>query len=251
MRGVTDQTRLAFLYPGHSAEDDYPRLAAMVSATVEAIVVHTSVGVDAHRVYDLLDLGSHDRLRDGARQLDPGQVDVVMWACTSGSFVFGWDGAHEQVENLRRALGVPVSSTSLAFIEALRALAARRVAVAATYPADVAERFAEFLAVDGIEVVSLASEDILTAAEVGTIDRKRAVRFVAAADHADADVVLVPDTALHTAAWLNDFESAVGKPVLTANQVTFWEALRLAGQHASADRLGHLFAMPTGGVAAP
>ena len=60
----------------------------------------------------------------------------------------------------------------------------------------------------------------------------------------------MPDTALHTAAWLTDFEDAVGKPVLTANQVTFWEALRLAGQQARADRLGRLFARPAGDVAA-
>jgi maleate cis-trans isomerase len=250
MGPVSDQTCLAFLYPGHSAEDDYPLLATMVSPPVDAVVVHTSVGVDAHRIDDLLDLGSRDRLLEGARQLDPAMVDAVMWACTSGSFVFGWNGAHEQVDDIRRAIGVPASSTSLAFVEALRAIGARRVAVAATYPADVAQRFADFLAVDGVEVVSVASEDILTAVEVGTIDRERAVRFVSAADHDDAEVVLVPDTALHTAAWLTDFEDAVGKPVLTANQVTFWEALRLAGQQARADRLGRLFARPAGDVAA-
>jgi len=250
MGPVSDQTCLAFLYPGHSAEDDYPLLATMVSPPVDVAVVHTSVGVDAHRIDDLLDLGSRDRLLEGARQLDPAMVDAVMWACTSGSFVFGWNGAHEQVDDIRRAIGVPASSTSLAFVEALRAIGARRVAVAATYPADVAQRFADFLAVDGVEVLSVASEDILTAVEVGTIDRERAVRFVSAADHDDAEVVLVPDTALHTAAWLTDFEDAVGKPVLTANQVTFWEALRLARQQARADRLGRLFARPAGDVAA-
>ena len=248
---MTDPTCLAFLYPGYSAEDDYPRLAAMVTAQVNVIVVHTSVGVDAHRVDDLLDLGSRDRLLEGAGRLDSAVVDVAMWACTSGSFVFGWDGAHDQVDGVRSALGIPVSSTSLAFVEALRALDARRVAIAATYPADVAERFVDFLAGGGVEVVSVASEDILTAVEVGTIDRQRAVRFVAAADHDDAEVVLVPDTALHTAAWLTDFESAISKPVLTANQVTFWEALRLAGHEPRGPRLGRLFAPPTGPTAAP
>jgi len=169
-------------------------------------------------------------------------VEVVMWACTSGSFVFGWDGAHKQVDEIRRELGVPASSTSLAFVEALRALDVRRVAVAATYPPDVAERFAEFLAVDGAEVVSLTSEEILTAEEVGRLDRDRVMRFVSAADRQDADAVLVPDTALHTAAWLTDIEAAVGKPVLTANQVTFWQALRPAGRVPRAAQLGRLFA---------
>ena len=239
---MSDQMCLAFLYPGHSAEDDYPLLATMVSPPVDAVVVHTSVGVDAHRVDDLLDLGSRERLLEGARQLDADRVEVVMWACTSGSFVFGWDGAHKQVDEIRSELGVPASSTSLAFVEALRALDVRRVAVAATYPPDVAERFAEFLAVDGAEVVSLTSEEILTAEEVGRLDRDRVMRFVSAADRQDADAILVPDTALHTAASITDIEAAVGKPVLTANQVTFWQALRLAGRVPRAAQLGRLFA---------
>lgn len=247
---MSDQMCLAFLYPGHSAEDDYPLLATMVSPSVDAVVVHTSVGVDAHRVDDLLDLGSRERLLEGARQLDADRVQVVMWACTSGSFVFGWDGAQKQVDEIRSELGVPASSTSLAFVEALRALDVRRVAVAATYPPDVAERFAEFLAVDGTEVVSLTSEEILTAEEVGRLDRDRVMRFVSAADRQDADAVLVPDTALHTAAWLTDIEAAVGKPVLTANQVTFWLALRLAGRVPRAAQLGRLFAADAG-IGAP
>jgi len=251
MGPVTNQTCLAFLYPGYSAEDDYLRLAAMVSPPAEVVVVHTSVGVDAHRVDDLLDLGSRERLLEGARQLDTDRVAVAMWACTSGSFVFGWDGAHEQVDDIHREIGIPVSSTSLAFVEALRALDVRRVAVAATYPGDVAERFADFLAADGIEVVSVASEDVLTAVEVGSIDRDRVVRFVAAADHHDAEVMLVPDTALHTAGLLDDLDDALGKPVLTANQVTFWEALRLAGAETRAARLGRLFARPASDVTAP
>jgi hypothetical protein len=40
--------------------------------------------------------------------------------------------------------------------------------------------------------------------------------------------VLVPAAALHTVRWLDDLESAVGKPVVIANQVTILEALRLA-----------------------
>jgi hypothetical protein len=42
-------------------------------------------------------------------------------------------------------------------------------------------------------------------------------------DNPDAEAILVPDTALHTVAWLEQLEAAAGKPVLTANQVTFWK----------------------------
>ena len=44
--------------------------------------------------------------------------------------------------------------------------------------------------------------------------------MVVAADHPDAEAVLVPDTAMHTMAFVDKLQAAVGKPVLTANQVT-------------------------------
>lgn len=234
---------LGFLYPGWAAEDDYPRAASTLSRPVEIALVHTSVGVDAHRPDALLDLGSRDRLLEGAGELAARGVDVALWACTSGSFVFGWDGATEQVAGLAEHLGRPVSSTSFAFVRAAQHLGVERVAVAATYPDDVAQAFGRFLGHGGIEVLSVGSEDIITAAEVGTFERDRVLSFVVAGDHAEAEAVLVPDTALHTIAWIGELEERLGKPVLTANQVTLWEALRLAGALGPERGLGHLFTL--------
>jgi maleate cis-trans isomerase len=232
---------VGLLYPGHSAEDDFPALESRLGGAVRLPLVHTSVGEDAHRVDALLDLGRAERLAEGAMALKPENLDSVMWACTSGSFVFGWDGARAQVDDLARLLDLPVSSTSIAFVEAARALGLRRVAVAASYPGDVASYFVEFLHKGGIEVDSLGSHDIITAAEVGTFDRNRVLAMVSAADTDGAEAVLVPDTALHTLGWLEDLEAAVGKPVLTANQVTVWEGLRIAGRSRRIDSLGRLF----------
>jgi maleate cis-trans isomerase len=224
--------RLGFLYPGYAAEDDLPWLvqAQFADGSVVADVVHTSVGEDAHRVDALLDLGSAGRLREGAAALREHDAAVAVWACTSGSFVFGWDGAREQAATLAADFGGPASSTSLAFVNALRALGFTRVAIAATYPADVTSHFAGLLRDAGVDVVAAASDDILTAEEVGRAGRDAVVELVTRGDDPDAQAVLVPDTALHTVRWLDDLQTAAGKPVLTANQVSVWEALRLAGR---------------------
>ncbi|KUI46968.1 maleate cis-trans isomerase [Mycobacterium sp. GA-1199] len=201
----------------------------------------TSVGEDAHRVDALLDLGGHERLADGVRRLAEARPQAVMWACTSGSFVFGPEGARQQVAKVAAAAGVPASSTSIAFVDALRHLGIRRVAVAASYPHDVAEHFVRFLSADGIEVVAMGSHGIITAAEVGTLEPQRVEQMVIAADHPDAEAVLVPDTAMHTLAIIDRLEAAVGKPVLTANQVTVWKGLQLAGTVPVLAGLGRLF----------
>ena len=243
-------SNVGFLYPGYSAEDEYPAMERLLAANGRAVrlpVVHTLMREDAHRVDALLDIGGDDVLGAGATKLRELGVEAAVWACTSGSFVFGWDGATAQVDGVAAAAGVPASSTSFAFVNAVRQLGLRRVAIAATYPQDVAEAFVAFLAGADIDVVSLSCKGIITAAEVGTLGRDAVCEFVAANDHPDAEAVLVPDTALHSVAWLTDLEDLLGKPVLTANQVSVWEGLRLAGDTSVRTGLGALFAKPEGG----
>lgn len=248
-------TAIGLLYPGESAADDYVHaeriLARETGEQVRLPVEVTSVGEDAHRVDALLDLGSHHRLIDGVQRLarDAGPVhglphglDAVIWACTSGSFVFGWEGAHDQVDRLARSAGLPASSTSLAFVRAARHLGLTRVAVAASYPRDVADHFVALLGRAGVEVSALSAGEIVTADEVGRLDPQAVAGLVRSVDLDGAQALLVPDTAMHTLAQLTELESIAGMPVLTANQVTVWEGLRLAGRPQHCLGLGSLFA---------
>ncbi|MGV0738720.1 maleate cis-trans isomerase [Mycobacterium syngnathidarum] len=232
---------VGILYPGHSAEDDFGALQARLPATLRLPVAITSVGEDAHRVDALLDLGRTERLADGVARLGPSCPDSMMWACTSGSFVFGRDGARRQADAVSAASGVPASSTSIAFVDALRHLDIHRVSVAASYPEDVAAHFVAFLSGGGVDVVSIGSHGIITAAEVGRLEQAEVLAMVQAADHPDAEAVLVPDTAMHTMSFIDRLESAVGKPVLTANQVTVWKGLQLIGPVPALPGMGRLF----------
>ncbi len=239
---------VGMLYPGHSAEDDYPWLEGQLDNDTRLPVVHTSVGEDAHRVDALLDLGGPERLAAGAKELmAQHDAEAVMWACTSGSFVFGWEGAQEQVRQLHEVTGLPTSSTSLAFAHACAALGLERVSVAASYPEDVAEHFVRLLGDAGVEVTGMGSHGIITAAEVGTLGYEQVAAIATGADlSGGAQAVLVPDTAMHTLRWVNQLEDAVGLPVLTANQVTVWEGLSLLGPVPTHESLGTLFRRASG-----
>lgn len=231
--------KLGFLYPGYAAEDDYPLLAKMTGTQAE--VVHTSIGEDAHTVDALSDMGSLPRLLEGAKVLEERDVASAMWSSTSASFVLGYDGARRQAEALEEALGVPASTTAFAFVEAAKALGIQSAAVAATYPGDIARLFEKFLQIGGISVSRVRSRGIVAAAEVGTLGREEVMELAVGNDDEAADALLMPDTALHSAAWIEDIEEAIGKPIVTANQATFWEALRLAGNLRSQGGLGALF----------
>ncbi|WP_055495312.1 decarboxylase [Streptomyces sp. TP-A0356] len=234
-------TALGFLYPGHFAEDDYPRIEQLLASDIRLDLVHTDSGEDVHRVDVLREIGSPRRLAAGVEELRLAGAEAVVWASTSGSFVHGWEGAHEQVRAIARTAGMPASATSFAFVHAAREIGARRLAVAATYPGDIAELFAEFLREAGTKVVSVHAAGIVTAAEVAAWGAKEVLELARQADHIDADAVLLPDTALHTVAHLAALERELAKPVLTANQVTVREALRLVDRRVNAPELGTLF----------
>lgn len=238
-------TTIAMLYPGHAAEDDYELIESALVAAGAAVrlpVTITEIESDDHTVDAMAAVGEQDRLAEGVRRAQADQPASVMWACTSGSFVFGLDGARRQVAGIAALADRPASSTSLAFVDACRHLGLSRVAIAATYPDPLASRFIGFLADGGIEVVCLRANDIETAAEAGILDGDGLFDMIAAADHPDAEAILIPDTALHTAMWITGLEEKFGKPVLTANQVTAWQGLRLAGMTAAIPDLGTLFA---------
>ncbi|MFE7749370.1 decarboxylase [Streptomyces sp. NPDC057428] len=235
-------TTVGLLYPGHSAEDDFPRIEVMLDSDIRVPLFHTEIDEDARTPESLRDAGTPDRLAAGVEELRMAGAESLVWACSGGSFVLGWDGAHEQIAELARTAGLPASSASFAFVHAVRELGASRVAVAATYSEDVAALFAGFLGAGGVEVTSTRGAGIIKASDAAAADVDRVKELAVAGNHPDAEVVLLPDNALHTAAFVPELEELLGKPVLTANQVAVWEGLRLAERHIWAPGLGTLFA---------
>lgn len=229
---------VGFIYPDHAAESDYPRAARLLG--VDLPVAHV-YGTDLHAVPELMDLGSPAKLAGGVALLAPRRPAAVVWACTSGSFVFGPEGAARQIDRLAAEAGVPASSTSFAFVHALAALGCRRVAVAASYPHDIAELFADFIGAHGIDVTATGDAGIPTAAEVGRLTPAQIRDLALRNDTPHADALLIPDTAMHTIAQVDGLEQLLGKPVLTANAVTVWEGLRIAGIGRRTTGLGALF----------
>ena len=155
MSRADDGAVIGILYPGYAAESEYVRAGGLVGGSALFPVVHTTVGRDTHEIDALMDTGAAWRLEEGWGTLRHERPDAVMWACTSGSFVCGLDGARDQARRLSAVSGVPASSTSLAFVAALEALGIDRVAVGATYPDDVDERFRTFLEDAGVQVVRI------------------------------------------------------------------------------------------------
>ncbi|WP_406630443.1 decarboxylase [Amycolatopsis sp. WGS_07] len=239
---------IGLLYPTRDcAEDDFTALAGCLDARpgVEfAYVPWARRTVERENVQTAVrELSEPDRLVRTAKTFTT-SPRVVSWACTSCSFVDGVAVAKTQTAALTDALDVPASSTSLAFIAAAHRLGLDRVALASVYAPEITDKFAAFLAEENIATVHAVSANAGSDRDLAGWDSDRIRDLVRSAGSPDAQAVLLPETALHTAPLLAELENLAGKPVLTATQVTLWHCLTLLGRPAAGPGLGALLAHP-------
>ena len=155
------------------------------------------------------------------------EPDVIAYACTSGSFVNGLAGERALHVAMQAAGAVRSVTTSGGLLEALTALGVRRVALGTPYVAELGALLADFVSEAGLEPVSLANLDL--DGGIADLAANDVERLAAAAAVPDAEAIFLSCTNLPTAGVLAGLEARYGIPVLSANQVTMWAALRAAG----------------------
>lgn len=155
-------------------------------------------------------------------------IDVVAYACTTGSLVEG-PGYDEEIERrIADAIGVPAVATAASVRRAFDALGLESIAVTTPYVDDLTEREVAFLEAAGYRVVAAQGLGIRPNAEIGHLEPGRAYREARAVDHPDADGVFVSCTNYRTFEAIASLEDDIGKPVITSNQATLWDALCVA-----------------------
>ncbi len=169
-------------------------------------------------------------VRRATRDVLVPQPAAVAYACTSGSFVAGRAGERILVEAMISAGARQAVTTSGALLAALEHLGIATVAVATPYVEDVTLRLRDFLCAAGVEVASSAALGLDSG--IWTVPYGRTAQLVRAADSPAAEAVFVSCTNLPTYDLIVPLERELGKPVLTANQVTMWAVARMAGSAA-------------------
>ncbi|GGM62261.1 maleate cis-trans isomerase [Micromonospora sonchi] len=193
---------------------------------------------------------AEDALR-AADQLSELDADVVVFGCTSGSFVGGQDHESDLVKRIAGRVGCPTLSTSGAGVQALRALGVTRVAVATPYDDTINQRLGAFFAAHGLDVVSLVGLGLrertahfpLARTPVSAIAQQSeevVYRLARAAARPDVEALFISCTNLSTLGLVAELESDLSIPVVTANQASFWAAFRAAGLGDSPAAFGSL-----------
>ncbi|QGK69907.1 Asp/Glu racemase [Allosaccharopolyspora coralli] len=166
-------------------------------------------------------------VHSATRDLLSPEPEVVAYCCSSGSFVHGSSGERALTEVMVGAGAPSAVTASGALVEALQLLDVRRLAIATPYVESVTELLHAYLDEYGVEVVR--SVGLGLSGRIWTVDYRRVVEIVRSADSPEADAMFISCTNLPTYDIIGPLEQELGKPVLTANQVTIWAALRRMG----------------------
>lgn len=175
-------------------------------------------------------VSEHQTLREAVRALGAAEPEVIAYACTSGSFVDGMVGERTMSAAMEAAGEVPALTTSGALLEALLDLGAERIALVTPYTASVTRALEDFLGEAGITVVSQA--DLGLTRHIWKVPYREVVDMARHAVPRDADALFISCTNLPTYDAIPQLEAELRMPVVSANQVTMWSALRRLGTRA-------------------
>lgn len=185
-------------------------------------------------------LAQADNLAPVAATLLPdGTLDVVAYACTSGSMLVGEERVHAELN--RGAPNAKATSLITGVIRGLKAVGARKIVIGTPYIKEINDREAAYMADAGFDVLSITGLELELDSEMVRVPPEFLLEFAVSLDRPDADAVFISCGALRTLDVVDEIEQRIGKPVIASNQAMTWDTLRLAGVQDKIGGYGVLF----------
>jgi maleate isomerase len=182
-------------------------------------------------------------LSAGAALLLPDEtLDAVCYSCTSASVVIG-DAEIEQAIQAAKP-GVPVVTPPMAGMRGLNAFGVKRISILTPYTVETSRPMAAYFAAHGFDIQSFSCLGFEDDREMARITPASLVEMARKVMHPQADALFVSCTALRAALAVPGMEKAIGRPVVTSNQASAWNCLRLCGDETPRLEFGRLWTKP-------
>ena len=194
------------------------------------------------RPLDPLPAMADDTVRAVSILADAG-VRAISSGSTAGSFFAGSTYESELIGRMEaQAPGIVATTPASSVVAALESLGVRSVSVVTPYMAPLYEREAEYLEARGFTVAGVSGIGVAHGRDMADLDPAEVDTFVRGHVDPATDACFVSCTNLATADWIDRWESALGKPVVTSNQAMLWMLLGLVGEHETVPGAGRLLA---------
>lgn len=185
-----------------------------------------------------------DKIVPAAQKLAKQGANAISLMGTSLSFYKGAAFNHQLADSIHKATGLPSTTMSNGIVEGLKAVGARRVAVATAYTDVVNQRLRIFLEESGITILGIKGLNIERFEDAPPVTHDSLLQFSAEtfASMPKADSLLISCGNLKTLELLVPLESRCKVPVVSSMPHALWASVRLLGLSGQSKGFGSLLA---------
>ena len=230
-----------------------PKVGLIVLATdfmieKDFIDVTKGMGIDlfVNRIHTYFPLTSENLIKmsntltEVSKDILPDEkLDCVVYGCTSGTIVAGYDSIKKKIELAKPEAKVTTPST--AATNALKKMNVSKVSIFTPYSKKLNDEVVDYFKKENFIVTSNSYFDILNDADIAKIDPDYLYDVISKMNLGDAEAVFLSCTNLPALSILDKLEKKLNKIVLSSNQVLIWDTLQSVGKNNSIKGFGKLF----------
>ncbi|MFC1957937.1 hypothetical protein ACFLVQ_00010 [Chloroflexota bacterium] len=179
-------------------------------------------------------------IADAAELINHTNPSAVAMSGTGVSFIGGLGYDQMLIKKMKERNGnLPTTTTSTSVLDAFNRLRIKKVSIAMPYVEDVSRAAAKFVEDNGIKVLN-AKWLNKTGLAIAELSGETLYHLAKEVDTPESEAIFISCTNLHTIEIIEKLENDLQKPVITSNQATMWNMLRLAGVNDKIEGYGQL-----------
>lgn len=179
---------------------------------------------------------------DEATKLSRARIDLLAYACTSGSFLRGVKYDAEVKAALSEAAGgLPVVTAASASVAALKSVGASKITFLSPYPPEVHARGVSYFEEAGFEILAEATLAHNETRFIAATDSATVEGMAAEAVAPDSEAVFISCTNFPAWRSIPRLEERLQVPVISSNQAVAWDILAHLANGSGVTEGGYLF----------
>ena len=168
-----------------------------------------------------------ENVEEASELLVDAKVDLICYACTSGSLYGGLKNEEEIVKKIETKTKIKAITTAKSVIEALNRLKVKNISVATPYSQEINLKVREFLENNGFNILKLEGLGITDNLKIGNVDLMEVYDLAKRAYKKSAECLFISCTNLGTIELIDTLENELNLYVISSNTAILWNILRI------------------------
>ncbi len=179
-----------------------------------------------------------------AKKLSDAMMDIIVFACTSGSFVGGPGYDEDIIKELETAVGIPALTSSTCVRTACADLGVKSMALIGPYTKDIFDIEIKFFKENGIDTLYSKSLELFEIKDYMRLHEHPYMYYRMAKEAyrqaPDVDVIFITCLCSPSSKIIYTLEMETGKPVISSCLATLYGVLKKLGINEPIEELGRL-----------